>query len=940
MPATSPTVVALTALPLEYRALRAHLTGIEKHVHPVYGTRAEVGHLPGSRWRVALLETGEGTRGAAALTERVMSWFAPEAVLFVGVAGGLKADIELGDVVIATKVYAIHGGKESADGFLDRPETWHAPHHLEQAARHALRDEQHIRFKPIAAGEVLLADADSPLADRLRRRFDDAVAIEMEGSGVAHAAHLAGAPGALIIRGISDRADAGKSLADAHGSQRMAAARAAEAAVAVLRELEPRGSTALPPSEPSPSAVPGHGPVPTASTTLPPRPFGFTGRSKDLRRLRTHLVPVPDTTAAPPVLVCAVTGMGGIGKTALVTEAAHQACAKGWFPGGSLVVDLRGYDTDPVSADQALLALLDALGVRGPDLPNTTARQYDTYQEHLAEHRPRTLLILDNISAPDQFLRLLPVSGPHRVMVTSRDRPDSLPLHVVDLAPLPHDDSAALVTTALHNADDHDERPSLEPGPLRELTALCGHLPLALQIAAAMLRRRRERSIGTLVEEIKKAGDPTVVLDHGDRGTDQYGRPLALRPVLETSYRRLSPDRARLLRLLALVPGAEAGTEAVAALTDLDSAVAAGLLEDLSAAGLVTAVDAGGGVRWRLHDLVRAFGTGVAAGDAESRAEGRAGRERLLGYYLRWANAADVRLRWLPGKEEPRGFPDRALALAWLDAERAGLVAAVQWASEASDGRTAVKLAACLAEYLRWRRYFDDGITVALAAREAAGRTGDREGEADASTDLGLALAEAGRVEEAIDVHSRARGLYRAIGDRAGEGMAWNNLGTARREAGRADEAVVDHTCARNLFRIAGSRHGEGMAWNNLGNALREAGRVQEAVNAHLHALGLYQAVEDRHREGTAWHNLGNALGEIGRVQEALDAYGKALEICHEFQDWYGAGHALYNLARLYAATGRLAGSRDHYRRAAGAYERANAPTEASEALAQAAFLK
>ena len=73
-------------------------------MHPGYGTHAEVGRLPGTRWRIALLETGEGTRSAAALTERPMSWFAPEAVLFVGVAGGLKTDIEPGDVVIATKL--------------------------------------------------------------------------------------------------------------------------------------------------------------------------------------------------------------------------------------------------------------------------------------------------------------------------------------------------------------------------------------------------------------------------------------------------------------------------------------------------------------------------------------------------------------------------------------------------------------------------------------------------------------------------------------------------------------------------------------------------------------------------------------------------------------------------------------------------------------------
>ncbi|MFF3712480.1 5'-methylthioadenosine/S-adenosylhomocysteine nucleosidase [Streptomyces phaeochromogenes] len=238
MPETQRTVAVLTALPLEHEAVLAHLTDVGKLTHPRYGTRARRGRLPGSPWQVALVDMGEGTLAAAALTERVLSWLEPEAVLFVGVAGGLKDDIEIGDVVVATKVYAIHGGKQTPDGFLGRPEAWHASHRLEQAAREALRGRAH--FKPVAVGDVVLADGASELATRIRTSYNDAVAMEMEGSGVAHAAHLAGEAGALIIRGISDKADADKSRADAGGSQPRAAANAAAAAVAVLRELAPR----------------------------------------------------------------------------------------------------------------------------------------------------------------------------------------------------------------------------------------------------------------------------------------------------------------------------------------------------------------------------------------------------------------------------------------------------------------------------------------------------------------------------------------------------------------------------------------------------------------------------------------------------------------------------------------------------------------------------
>ncbi|MEV0740785.1 5'-methylthioadenosine/S-adenosylhomocysteine nucleosidase [Streptomyces sp. NPDC050549] len=235
---TQPIVAVLTALPLEYTAVREHLTGAQKQEHPRYGTLATVGRLSDTPWRVALLELGEGNLTAATLTERIMSWLEPEAVFFVGVAGGLKPDIGLGDVVVATKLYGIHGGKETDKEFLVRPEAWRASHRLEQAAREALRGDPHVHLKPIAAGDVVLASARSALAEHLRTHYGDAAAIEMEGAGIASAVHLAGGD-ALVIRGISDKADARKSRADAGGSQPRAAANAAAAAMAVLRELRP-----------------------------------------------------------------------------------------------------------------------------------------------------------------------------------------------------------------------------------------------------------------------------------------------------------------------------------------------------------------------------------------------------------------------------------------------------------------------------------------------------------------------------------------------------------------------------------------------------------------------------------------------------------------------------------------------------------------------------
>ncbi|MEU6597360.1 tetratricopeptide repeat protein [Streptomyces flaveolus] len=635
--------------------------------------------------------------------------------------------------------------------------------------------------------------------------------------------------------------------------------------------------------------------------------------------------------------------MGGIGKTALAVEAAHRARAEGWFPGGTLFVDLRGYDDDPVTADQAVLALLDALGVRDRDLPPTTERQYDAYRALLAEQRNRMLLILDNASDPSQYVPLLPGTDRHRVLITSRDRPDALPVRLIDLETLDPDDSVALVTRALHDTDERDDRPAREPDALRELTGLCGHLPLALQIAAGMLRRRRHRDIASVVTEIRDAGDTTAALDHGSPGADLYGRSLVLRPVLETSYRRLPPDQARLLRLLCLAPGAETGTEAVAALADLSTESVLSLLEDLAATHLVVPVRDGNGtasaVRWRLHDLVRGFGAGVVAGDAGLREEGEKARERVMEFYWQWADAADDRLRWLPGMDEPERFGEREQALAWLDGERAGLVAAVEWGREERFASDAVALAASLGEYLAWRRYFDDWITVAEAAREAARLAGHRLGEAVLWDHLGIALREAGRVEEAIDAHTNARDTFQTAGDRLNEAMAWSNLGTALLEASRVEEAIAADTRARGLFQAAGDHQREASAWDSLGLALREKGRVEEAIDAHTNARDMFQTAGDRHGAAGAWNNLGIALRTAGRVEEAIAAYGESLALCQEFEDWYGKGTTLHNLAFAHAAAHRPVKARAAYLQAAEAFTRANAPDRAAQARASAAEL-
>lgn len=242
VPETKPIVLVLTALALEYAAVRPYIEDREERVHSK-GTRVEIGRLPDSPWQVAVSELGVGAERAAALATQLIEWLHPQAVFFVGVAGSLKDDIAIGDVVVGTQVYEIHSGKQTDDGFKVRPKALPSSHALEQAARSAARDLAgvEVHFAPIATGDVVLADAESDIARHIESHYNDAGAIEMEGSGAANAAHFSGQLDALVIRGISDRADTDKRKADAGGSQKRAAAQAASVTVAVLRKHLPRG---------------------------------------------------------------------------------------------------------------------------------------------------------------------------------------------------------------------------------------------------------------------------------------------------------------------------------------------------------------------------------------------------------------------------------------------------------------------------------------------------------------------------------------------------------------------------------------------------------------------------------------------------------------------------------------------------------------------------
>jgi nucleoside phosphorylase len=243
--------VILTALPVEYEAVRAHLRSLQEEVHK--GTVYERGSFMAGEWlwEIGIAQIGAGNSTAAFEAERAIAYFVPDIVLFVGVAGGLK-DVAIGDVVAATKAYGYESGKADQSVFLLRPDVGESSYRLIQRAMAESRKKEWVQrisgraqiralprafVGPIAGGEKVIASSRSDVFTFLRSNYNDALAVEMEGRGFLHAIHGNEHVQALIVRGISDLLD-GKSQADALGSQETAARHASAFAFEVLAKLD------------------------------------------------------------------------------------------------------------------------------------------------------------------------------------------------------------------------------------------------------------------------------------------------------------------------------------------------------------------------------------------------------------------------------------------------------------------------------------------------------------------------------------------------------------------------------------------------------------------------------------------------------------------------------------------------------------------------------
>jgi tetratricopeptide (TPR) repeat protein len=620
---------------------------------------------------------------------------------------------------------------------------------------------------------------------------------------------------------------------------------------------------------------------------LPPDLAGFTGRLAELDRLRTA------RSSGDAVVISAIEGMAGVGKTQLAVHAGHVLHREEPFE-RVLFVNLRGFHPDPAQPPADPAAVLDGflrlLGMPGHQIPHDLTARTAAYRTLLTG--VRALVVLDNAANADQVGPLLPRSPGCLTLVTSRR----------SLAPLKPGTHLTVdvftpgeALTFLAHAV-----PGVPVGADRDAAARiahrCGYLPLALSLIAGHIRNRTGWTLTDHADRLDER--------HRERRLDS-GVELAL----ALSYQHLPAGEQRLLRLAALHPGQDVDAYAAAALTGTDLATASAGLSHLCADHLLQPAAPG---RYACHDLVRAFATGRAH-DEDRPAARRDALTRLFDFYLSTSAAAmstlyaaesHLRPQISPARTPAPDLTDPDAALAWLDVERPALIAVTGDAVAHGWPTHATRLAGTISRYLQGGHYAD-ALTVHGHAYQAALRIGDPAEQAHALSDLGVANLRMGRREAAGEHFQRALDLFRQTDDPAGEARARYNLGALARMLGDYPNAVDYYRQALDLYRQAGDQCNEARALSGIGLAMKHSGRLAEAVRHLEQSLTLARQIGDAKEQAFALHGLGETAVHSGRYSEAADHLRQTRLLYRQVGNRAGEGGVLDSLGMLHVRLGR-----------------------------------
>ncbi len=613
----------------------------------------------------------------------------------------------------------------------------------------------------------------------------------------------------------------------------------------------------------------------------------FTGREAEQAQIRALVAETDPLGGA--VVISAIAGMAGVGKTAFAVHLAHDL-APG-FPDAQLFVNLHGYDAGQrLTPEEALDSFLRALGVSNEGLQGTLDRKAILYRSLLAGRR--ALVVLDNASSEEQVRPLLPGSPTCLVLVTSRSSLLGLVAgegaRLVSLDVLGPAEARELLARVA--GQDGRYRVGREPEAGTEVARLCGRLPLAVRIAASELAARPHLSIAELARRLTDEQQRLRHLATGDVG---------VRASFTLSYQNLEPPAARMFRRLGLIAGPGFARGVAAALMDVTPEEAERLLETLVDAHLLEAGSMSG--RYRFHDLLRLFAR-ERAGAEESDGDREAALHRMFHWYLDTADAAERLL--IPGRRrlpyEPTGrwhrltFATRGEALAWFEAERENLVAATQQAAGQRFHSMAWQLPDALWSFFFLRSYWPDWRDTHQTGLAAAREANNPKAEAWMMSSLGDLDVEWLKFgEEVAAKFGRSVAICREIGDREGEARALCGRGHCEIHMRRLEKAIESEQQALTISREIGYPYRQGVALYHLGEAYCDLGRLEEAMDCHLQGLTIRRQLGDRWNEGVSLTDLGRVFCDLRRFEDAIDCEDRSLAIARDIGHRWGEARAL-----------------------------------------------
>ncbi|MEV0388570.1 BTAD domain-containing putative transcriptional regulator [Nonomuraea sp. NPDC050643] len=626
---------------------------------------------------------------------------------------------------------------------------------------------------------------------------------------------------------------------------------------------------------------------PAAPRLLPSTITDFACREELAAALKDSLYAVDDN--APAMKIVAISGKGGVGKTTLALHVAHAVAEM--FPDGQLYAELRGVDATPTSPQRALERFLRALGVPGAVVPSTLGECAEMYRDRLAGRR--VLVLLDGAADEEQVRALLPGSASCAVIVTSRARLAGLPgAGQIYLDALDTEQGMQMLEKMTGR-----ERTRAEPSNALTLVRQCGGLPLALRVAAARLTARPHWTVGQLTERLSDEEHRLDELVYAGQG---------IRANIAVSYESLDPPARRLFRALALPATAEFPGWIAAPLLDCDVDEAAEILESLVDAQLVDVRRiAGGGARYRFHDLIRVFAREriTLTDPPEERA---LALQRVLSTWLFLLDEAHRREYGgdytiihgpAPRCPLPPHWVNRELErpLDWMEFERASLLGAIGQAADIGATDICWDLALTMTTLFEARSYFDDWRdTTEVALRTAL--QGSRLGEAAMLYSGGTLALFQRRLDESAAQLLAARRLFLGLGERHGAALALRNLAFLDRVHGLLDAALAKYSDALTALRDVGDLACQAHVLCGIGRIRLERGQHGDARLCCEQALKIAEVIGSRRTQAQVLELLGEVYLGLGETALADRTFHEVFDIVMETSDPLGQAYALYGI--------------------------------------------